>query len=580
MSDPDDIQNIHRRYEFTLINPASFYVSLIASIVIATILSLLAFFNYIQNYEIFYHLPAVVAALVVTQYLDSRFTRHKEYSKSLHMSFFGNILWLITMVSGIVGAAILSTELTLYYVVLGMFIFSSFRIGIMTTTLGISMKKSCVLCFLQPLAMFLLLIPIDMWSILYDAQALIIGIIFLAAAVVWSFLTNKTGLPVIKSTHKLLQAYLQSVSRNDPSDMESIILETSKPSNISTSQIRFYTDDGKNDFRMVLPDLHPGPFHPVGGSDITHQIYKTMNSSAMVLHSVSDHSLNLPSQDDVQNYLEELSKSSISTKGHTCTIPVTTQINKARAVGIRLDDTSILFLSLSPHGMEDIPLFIKTEIEQIAKNRNFQRVFIVDTHNAMGEEISQEDSQDMITAAKSTLDILITKNSYPLRYGYANSKSMNIRTNDLAGGGIGMLCLAIEEKKYFLCWADSNNMENGIREKIVAYLKDNGHELVEMFTSDTHFTSRGARNKNGYYQLGITTKPEKLASWCLSIARKAEKNIVSGQFEILENNAKVRTMGTGIFESLSKALDDSLLMTKKIMVGCVGLFLLAIFLVF
>jgi len=39
-------------------------------------------------------------------------------------------------------------------------------------------------------------------------------------------------------------------------------------------------------------------------------------------------------------------------------------------------------------------------------------------------------------------------------------------------------------------------------------------------------------------------------------------------------------MGTGIFESLSKALDDSLLMTKKIMVGCVGLFLLAIFLVF
>ena len=367
MSDPDDIQNIHRRYEFTLINPASFYVSLIASIVIATILSLLAFFNYIQNYEIFYHLPAVVAALVVTQYLDSRFTRHKEYSKSLHMSFFGNLLWLITMVSGIVGAAIMSMELTLYYVALGMFIFSSFRIGIMTTTLGISMKKSCVLCFLQPLAMFLLLIPIDMWSILYDVQALIFGIIFLAAAVVWSFLTNKTGLPVIKSTHKLLQAYLQSVSRNDPSDMESIILETSKPSNISTSQIRFYTDDGKNDFRMVLPDLHPGPFHPVGGSDITHQIYKTMNSSAMVLHSISDHSLNLPSQDDVQNYLVELSKSSISTKGHTCTIPVTTQINKARAVGIRLDDTSILFLSLSPHGMEDIPLFIKTEIEQIAK---------------------------------------------------------------------------------------------------------------------------------------------------------------------------------------------------------------------
>ena len=68
---------------------------------------------------------------------------------------------------------------------------------------------------------------------------------------------------MIKSTHKLLQAYLQSVTQNDPRDMESIILETSKSSDISTSQIRFSTTDDKNDFRMVLPDLHPGPFHPV-----------------------------------------------------------------------------------------------------------------------------------------------------------------------------------------------------------------------------------------------------------------------------------------------------------------------------
>jgi len=413
MSDPDDIQNIHRRYEFTLINPASFYVSLIASIVIATILSLLAFFNYIQNYEIFYHMPAVVAALIITQYLDSRFTRHKEYSKSLHMSLFGNVLWLITIVSGIIGSIILSKELSVFYVAVGMYIFSSFRIGIMTTTLGVSLKKSYVLCFVQPLAMFLLLVPIDAWPILYDIQSLVFGIIFLSVAGAWSYLTNRTGLPVIKSTHKLLQAYLQSVSQNDPSDMESIILETSKSSDISTSQIRFSTKDDKNDFRMILPDLHPGPFHPVGGSNFPYQIYKTMNSSAMVLHSISDHSLNLPSQQDVQDYLQELSKSQVSTNGMTCTEPVTAQINKARAVGIRLDQTALLFLSLSPHGMEDVPVILKTEIEQMAKNRNFQHALIVDTHNAMGGEISQEDSEDLMTAAKNVLDILITKTNHP-----------------------------------------------------------------------------------------------------------------------------------------------------------------------
>ena len=580
MSDSDDIQNIHGRYKFTLINPASFYISLIFSVVTASIISALTIFIYLESGEIIFALPAVIAVLLAIQYFDSRFTRHKEYSKSLHMSLFGNVLWLITVVGGIIGSAILSKELSVFYIAVGMYIFASFRIGIMTTTLGISLKKSCVLCFVQPLAMFLILIPIDMWSILYDIQSLAFGIIFLAVACVWSYLTNRTGLPVIKSTHKLLQAYLQSVSRNDPRDMESIILETSKSSNVTTSQIRFYTGDEENDFRMVLPDIHPGPFSPVGGSDIPHQIYKTMNSSAMVLHSVSDHSLNLPSQQDVQSYLDDLSKSSVSTKGLTCTEPVTVQLNKARVVGMRLDKAAILLLSLSPHGMEDVPLYIKTEIEQVAKNRNFDSILVVDSHNAMGGKISQEDSQDMITAAKNALDILVTKTDFPLKYGYANSKSMNIQADDLAGGGIGMLCLAFDQKKYFLCWADANNMENGVREKIVAHLQNNGCNLVEMFTSDTHFTTMGVRNSNGYYQLGIVTEPERLENWCLSIAKKAEANIVSGQFEILENKAQVRVMGSGIFEHLSIALDSSLKMTKGFMVGCVGLFLLSIFLWF
>jgi putative membrane protein len=496
------------------------------------------------------------------------------------MSFFGNALWLITIVGGIIGSAILSKEPTLFYVAVGALIFSSFRIGIMTTTLGISMKKACVLCFVQPLAMFFVLIPIDMWSVLYDVQSLVFGIAFLAIAVMWSYVTNRSGLPLIKSTHKLLQAYLQSVSQNDPSDMESIILETSKSSDISTSQIRFSTKDDKNDFRMILPDLHPGPFHPVGGSNIPYQIYKTMNSSAMVLHSISDHSLNLPSQQDVQDYLQELSKSQVSTNGLTCTEPVTAQINKARAVGIRLDQTALLFLSLSPHGMEDVPVILKTEIEQMAKNRNFQHALIVDTHNAMGGEISQEDSEDLMTAAKNVLDILITKTNYPLEYGYANSQSMDIQTNDLAGGGIGMLCLAFDQRKYFLCWADANNMENGVREKIVTHLKNNGYELVEMFTSDTHSTTMGVRNRNGYYELGSVTKSERLSNWCLSIAKQAEKNIAPGKFEILENSAKVRIMGSGIFEHLSRALDNSLKITQGFMILCTGIFLLSIFLWF
>ena len=56
--------------------------------------------------------------------------------------------------------------------------------------------------------------------------------------------------------------------------------------------------------------------------------------------------------------------------------------------------------------MEDLPPNVRSEIEQFAENRNFEQVLIVDTHNAMGKEISKEDSDDLLLAAKSTLDTI------------------------------------------------------------------------------------------------------------------------------------------------------------------------------
>ena len=38
MSESKDIENIHRRYSFTLINPASFYVSLTGSVAVTAII--------------------------------------------------------------------------------------------------------------------------------------------------------------------------------------------------------------------------------------------------------------------------------------------------------------------------------------------------------------------------------------------------------------------------------------------------------------------------------------------------------------------------------------------------------------
>ena len=574
----DGVSNIHNRFSLTLINPSSHYFSLVVSLLVGAAITAITYILYLDSQEFWFRIPAVVATLGITQLIDSRFTKRKEYSKSLHASLFGNLIWLLTLVMGVAASVVLSKEMSLFFITFGMFLFASFRIGIFTTTLGATIKKGWAICFVQPLAMFLVLVPQENWiPMLTDPMTLGYGISFLIIASVWSILTDRAGRPEMESTHKTIQAYLAS-QKNDFSEAEEIMEQRSSKTKVATTQIRLHSPKQNTDFRMVLPEIHPGPYHPVGGSNIPYLIYKNLDSSAMVMHSISDHSLNLPSRNEVENYLKNLDNCVTKEEGLTCTEPVTVQINKARVIGLLFGKNPLLFLSLSPHGMEDIPSYMKKDIEQYAKNRNYSKPLIVDTHNAMGKEISKEDAENMLKAAKSCLDTLIRKESYPIEFGYANSDDMDVWTEDLGMGGLGIMCLKIKDKKYFLGWADANNMENGVREKIVQIFADKNYDLLEICTSDTHFARVKARNKNGYYHLGLITGAEKLSGWLLEIAKKSETNIGEGKYEILENQTEVKIMGEGIYEDYSKALDNSLKITKGFMIGCVALFLTSLFL--
>ena len=165
MSSPsDDVTRIHKRYFLTLINPSSFYHSLIISIIIASLFVITTVFKYLEDVDIVFSLISVIVVLLATQCIDSRFIKNKEYSKSLHMSLFGNVLWLLTILVGLLSVSVFAKpEASIFFITEGMFIFASFRIGLFTTTLGTSLRKAWLLCFLQPMAMFFVLVPQEMW---------------------------------------------------------------------------------------------------------------------------------------------------------------------------------------------------------------------------------------------------------------------------------------------------------------------------------------------------------------------------------------------------------------------------------
>jgi putative membrane protein len=102
--------------------------------------------------------------------------------------------------------------------------------------------------------------------------------------------------------------------------------------------------------------------------------------------------------------------------------------------------------------------------------------------------------------------------------------------------------------------------------------------LLEICTSDTHYSSVVVRNRTGYYQFGKVTKAQDIADWYLKIAKDAEKNLSPASFDILEHKADVKVMGTTMFEDISRALDRCMLLSKGFMVGSFALFIASLFL--
>ena len=577
------------------------------------------------------------AFLAASQLVDARLIKKREYSKALHMSLFGNLAWLLVCLAGLAAPAVLAAggagaqggegRPMAEFVALGAFVFAAFRYGILTTTLGAGEARAGALCLVQPVGVFAAMswlaasaaaaataaaaaegaAAAALWmSLLHDPIAAGFGASFLAISIVWSRLTDRAGRPGVHSTHHLIQAYLSSRA-SDYAEIERIIEGRSRPSSVATAQLRLRADAGggpgggprggpagagaprrgaaprggagdaaepAGDVRLVLPDIHPGPYHPIGGSNIPYLIYERLGSSAMVMHSISDHALNLPSRRQVDAYLSGLSECSApSGVGTTCTEPVSVQINRARVVGLLFGKSPLLLLSLSPHGMEDLPSSMKADIERSASGRGFERPMVVDCHNAMGDEISAPDYEDMLKAARSCLDALMAREPRRLEFGYANSSGMGVSGPDIGLGGLGMLCLRLGGRRHFIGWADANNMENGVRERVVARLAEAGYDLLEICTSDTHFSRTTVRTRQGYYQFGIVTGADRIAEWFLELARRSGEAVRPAAFEVLEARTRVRVMGPQIFEDYKRALDRSLALSKAFAAGGVALFL-------
>ncbi|HJU34559.1 MAG TPA: DUF2070 family protein [Nitrososphaera sp.] len=581
----DDVSNIHRRWSVTRINPSSAKVSYTIWIACAVIIVVVSHIYNLHEGSIaslVLYLPLSLICLVASHFLDYLALRgaplHK-FSKIAHVSAFANVFWSVTLLLGLAADFVFSKPPSTDYVIAGMLLAVGFRIGLFISVLGAGTARGISVAFIQPLIFFLSFIPpSSYYSVVTESNSgFLFGAILLAIGIVWTVIADRAGRPGVKSTFGLLRAFLVAWSDNKVDVLEGLIEARARDNIISTKVIRFLLA-GKQ-AAIVLPEVHPGPFSMVGGSNLPYLIYEKFSKRALVMHSVSDHSLNIPSKKEVEKYVKDLGQMTTKESGSTCSQPVQVKINNSTSTGIAFGNTAIVMLSLAPAGMEDIPRSVSRELETFGAKIGFSDVLVVDCHNAMGKHLNDSNRNDLIVSAKQCLNQLKERSQKDFKVGFANSNDINYKmapTEELGQGGLAALVLNIENRNYAIGWADSNNMENKARDHIISKINGNT-TMLEICSSDTHSTS-GKRTREGYFALGTTTNPDEIAKVFIQLCRKAEEEAIGSSFELASTQSSIKVMGKKQFEDYSRALDRSVDVTKIFLAVTVASFIVMLIL--
>jgi len=560
----DSVSDIHRRWYFTLLNPSSYKTSATISIIASLGIIGLNHISYAHLTELLLHFALGISITVGGFFLDLfllKGTPTNKISKVIHVAAFSSSLWLVTILLGLLTNHIFSKNTDIInYGLVGMLTASGLRYGIFVSVFGSRMLRSVIISFILPSIFFTNLLP---YGLPFIAQSyvneVIMGSLIFTIGIVWSVLADRAGFPNIKSTFSILQAFLSAWTENKQEKIEEIFESKSRIGKVRTRIIKFEREDKKKVF-VVLSDIHPGPFNTVGGSNLPHKLFNFYEKTAIVLHSISDHSLNLPTTSEVNKYLESLNDSVTGNSGSECTLPLQTRSHEFTLTCMSFK-TSVVMIISKDSGMEDLPYSIQEKIEEYVKELGFTDIMIVDAHNALGNKISSEEEVAICDLALFSLKKLKDRQHYTYKVGYANSLSSDFKFIELGGAGIGVVNFQIDNKNHFIGWSDSNNLVIGLRERILSELNQQGFNMLDICSSDTHFSS-GKRTRLGYYALGKVTSYGDIIRAFKEMCQKALTNTALSTFSFLDSYSQIKLMGKDQFDNYATALNKSMNITK------------------
>ncbi|MEM3437779.1 MAG: DUF2070 family protein [Nitrososphaerales archaeon] len=562
-----------RRYKnlFTL---PSIKVTIFLTIITSTLLFIASYFLlYIFDLSTFITLFIFEALILISIIIEQMILRNNPlatFKRLFFISFSTYLIWLLVLVFGL----LLSISFSIYYenytsfLLLGFFYAIAFRLLVIGSIFYENLLKKIFITFFQPIILVSILLPISSFNnmiTLYSIPTLG-GIAIITSVIFYLIFIDRIGAKLMGvGSLELFRAFLSAWAANNPKFIEDFIDSVSSQEKVRVNVIILNSNNMK--VALVVPEVHPGPFYPIGSSNLPFDLqnwFKNNGFSSIIFHGISGHELNLPSKREVDRFISSLKNLKMIASGNTCSIPVIAKVGRATATGIAFGDTVLIMLTLSPFGMEDLPLGLKQNIKDLALKLGYKHVIIIDTHNSQGDIIKEEDCSELIKSAEKLMMDLKLLEQYNFMAGFAHSSELNLNFGkDIGPAGLGVLVLEINNRKFSIVVADSNNCVKGLREELMRSFKDTKAPILELCTSDTHFNAGRTSTPKGYITLGEITSSRDLSEFIRILIDKSLERLALANFQVYYVDTLVKVIGMRVIDTLSNVLDKSLSLVKK-----------------
>jgi len=406
------------------------------------------------------------------------------------------------------------------------------RLVVFSTTSFADRKRVLVSSILQPV---LCIIPVFfMGSVTGSLETnfflLFVVFVFIAVLTVslFTFLVNRVGLRALGiASIPLFKAFMANWTENLNEPLEAFLEKLGCERDLRLSMLAFRTGK-KMKAVMVVPALHSGPFRNVGSSLLPYKIQEALGNKlgcvVSVPHGLAGHELDLSSQIQSGRVVEKtLDSLDFSHFFSGATPIVRTGKNGAGASCQVFENCALVTLTLSPKTMEDLPQDLEVAIVREAEKRGLSSAIVIDAHNSVeGPFDLKEPLEPLRKAALNSLKKALKCERAPFEVGAAKIVPEEFGLKEGMGlGGITVVAIKVGNEKTAYVTIDGNNMVSGLREEILAVLRDVGIADGEVLTTDTHSVNGVVLTERGYHPVGEAMDKAKLIGYIRQAAMNA-----------------------------------------------------------